>query len=59
MQFSGPDLGFYTIVAAQNPPQRGQRLRVDRFNEVEAAGGLVGSRLSVMYRVAIDPFNVQ
>ena len=59
MSFSGPDLGAYTIVAAQNPPRVGQRLRVDRFNEVEAAGGLVGSRLSVMYRVAIDPFTVQ
>jgi hypothetical protein len=59
MSFSGADLGAYTIVAAQNPPRIGQRLRVDRFNEVEAAGGLVGSRLSVMYRVAIDPFNVQ
>jgi hypothetical protein len=59
MSFSGPDLGAYTIVAAQNPPRVGQRLRVDRFNEVEAAGGLVGSRLSVTYRVAIDPFTVQ
>jgi hypothetical protein len=57
--FTGPDLGAYTIVAAQNPARLNQRLRVDRFNEVEAAGGLVGSRLSVMYRVAIDPFNVQ
>jgi len=59
MSFTAPDTGAYTIVAAQNPPRVGQRLRVDRFNEVEAAGGLVGSRLSVMYRVAIDPFNVQ
>ena len=59
MSFTGPDLGAYTIVAAQNPARLNQRLRVDRFNEVEAAGGQVGSRLSVMYRVAIDPFNVQ
>ena len=59
MSFTAPDTGAYTIVAAQNPPRVGQRLRVDRFNEVEAAGGQVGSRLSVMYRVAIDPFNVQ
>jgi len=59
MSFTGPDLGAYTIVAAQNPARLGQRVRVDRFNEVEAAGGLVGSRLSVMYRAAIDPFTVQ
>jgi len=59
MTFTGPDLGAYTIVAAQNPVRAGQRVRVDRFNEVSAAGGLVGSRLSVMYRVAIDPFTVQ
>ncbi|HKC59864.1 MAG TPA: hypothetical protein VKB92_07250 [Myxococcales bacterium] len=59
MSFSGPDLGAYTIVAGQNPPRASQRVRVDRFNEVEAAGGLVGSRLSVMYRASIDPFTVQ
>jgi len=59
MSFTGPDLGAYTIVAGQNPPRAGQRVRVDRFNEVDAAGGLVSSRLSVMYRAAIDPFNVQ
>jgi hypothetical protein len=59
MTFTGPDLGAYTIVAAQNPARVNQRLRIDRFNEVEAAGGLVGSRLSVMYRAAIDPFTVQ
>jgi hypothetical protein len=59
MTFTGPDLGAYTIVAAQNPPRAGQRVRVDRFNEVEAAGGLVGSRLNVFYRASIDPFTVQ
>jgi hypothetical protein len=59
MSFSGPDLGAYTIVAAQNVPRLNSRLRVDRFNEVDAAGGLVGSRLSVMYRVEINPLNVQ
>jgi hypothetical protein len=59
MTFTAPDTGAYTIVAAQNPARINQRLRIDRFNEVEAAGGLVGSRLSVMYRVTIDPFTVQ
>jgi hypothetical protein len=59
MTFSGPDLGAYTILAAQNPARAGQRVRVERTNEVEAAGGLLGSRLIVTYLAAVDPFTVQ
>ena len=59
MTFSGPDLGAYTILAAQNPVRAGQRVRVERTNEVEAAGGLLGSRLIVTYLAAVDPFTVQ
>jgi hypothetical protein len=59
MSFSGPDLGAYTIVAAQNPPRLSQRVVVARSNEVDAAGGLSGSSLSVTYTAKIDPFTVQ
>jgi hypothetical protein len=67
MAFSGPDLGAYTIAAAQNPTRLngGQRIRLDRTNEVEAAGGLpgsgtqAGSRLRVTYTATVDSFTVQ
>jgi len=59
MAFSGPDLGAYTIVAAQNPARPNQRVRIDRVNEVEAAGALFGSRLRVTYTASVDPFTVQ
>jgi hypothetical protein len=59
MAFSGPDLGAYTILAAQNPARVNQRVRVDRVNEVEAAGALFGSRWRVTYTASVDPFTVQ
>ncbi len=57
--FSGPDLGAYTIVAAQNPVRASQRVIIERSNEVEAAGGLFGSRLTVKYTARIDPYQVR
>jgi len=59
MSFSAPDLGAYTILAADNPPRASQRVTITRTNEVEAAGGLTGSRLNVSYSARIDPYTVQ
>jgi hypothetical protein len=57
--FSAPDTGAFTIAAAENPPNLSQRLFVERFNEVDMAGGLAGSRLRVTYTASIDPYVVQ
>src|SRR6266849_874849 len=60
--FSGistADTGSYTIVAANNPPNSSQTLFVSRFNEVDIAGGLAGSRLRVTFTVSVDPFVVR
>ena len=54
MNFDGVDSGAYTIAAANNPIRNPQRLFVDRFNEVEMAGGLLGSRLRVTYTASVD-----
>jgi hypothetical protein len=54
-----PDTGTFTIAAAQNPPNTSQRLFVERFNEVDIAGGLAGSRLRVTFTASIDPYVVQ
>ena len=56
---SAPDTGDFTISAANNPVRAGQRVIVTRSNEVEAAGGLVGSSLNVSYANRIDPYTVQ
>jgi hypothetical protein len=56
---SAPDTGAFTIAAAQNPPNASQRLFVERFNEVDMAGGLAGSRLRVTFTASIDPYVVQ
>jgi hypothetical protein len=56
---SAPDTGMFTIAATQNPPNASQRLFVERFNEVDAAGGLAGSRLRVTFTASVDPFVVQ
>jgi hypothetical protein len=50
---SGPDLGAYTIVAAQNPIRASQLLTITRQNEVDAAGGLTGSRLRATYTATV------
>ena len=55
-----PDSGAYQIAGADNNQIRpDQRVRVFRFNEVDMAGGLVGSRLRVKVRKTVEPVVVQ
>lgn len=54
-----PDTGAYRIAGANNPARVDQRIRVHRFNEVDMAGGLVGSRLRVTVRKTVEPVVVQ
>lgn len=54
-----PDTGVYVIAAANNPARPDQRIRVFRFNEVNIAGGLLGSRMRVQVRNTIEPVIVQ
>ena len=54
-----PDTGTYTIAAADNPAQTNQHLDLARFNEVDIAGGLSGSRLRVTYTASVNPYTVQ
>jgi hypothetical protein len=59
MQFDGIDTGTYTIAAAANPVNSSQKVQIDRENQVEIAGGLMGSRLRVIYSAKVEPFIVQ
>ncbi len=59
MSITAPDTGVYSLTAAQNPARLNQRVTVVRTNEVEAAGGLLGSRVNVTYTAQINPYNVQ
>jgi hypothetical protein len=54
-----PDTGAYNVAVVDNPPRPDQRIRVFRFNEVSAAGGLTGSRLRVTVRQTVEPVVVQ
>jgi len=54
-----PDTGAYVIPGPNNPARPDQRIRVFRFNEVDVAGGLLGSRLRVTVRKTVDPVTVQ
>jgi len=54
-----PDTGAYVIAGVSNPPNASQRIRVFRFNEVDVAGGLPGSRLRVTVRTTVEPVTVQ
>ena len=54
-----PDTGAYQIAGANNPARADQRIRVFRFNEVDMAGGLIGSRLRVTVRKTVEPLVVQ
>lgn len=54
-----PDTGAYRIAGVDNPARVDQRIRVFRFNEVDMAGGLVGSRLRVKVRKTVEPVVVQ
>ncbi|MDP3909821.1 MAG: hypothetical protein Q8Q14_05475 [Gemmatimonadales bacterium] len=54
-----PDTGAYQIAGVDNPARPDQRIRVFRFNEVDMAGGLLGSRLRVKVRKTVEPIIVQ
>ena len=55
-----PDSGAYRIAGADNNQLRpDQRVRVFRFNDVDMAGGLTGSRLRVKVRKTVEPVVVQ
>lgn len=55
-----PDTGAYRLTAADNNQIRpDQRIRVFRFNEVDMAGGLIGSRLRITVRKTVEPVVVQ
>jgi hypothetical protein len=56
---STADTGSYTIAATSNPPNTSQQLLVSRFNEVDIAGGLAGSRLRLTFTASVNPFVVQ
>lgn len=53
------DTGAYQIAGTSNPARPDQRIRVCRFNEVDIAGGLVGSRLRVTVRQTVEPVTTQ
>ena len=54
-----PDTGVYRIAGIDNPARLDQRIRVFRFNEVDIAGGLIGSRLRVTVRKTVEPIVVR
>jgi hypothetical protein len=54
-----PDLASYTIPGGSNPARPDQRIRVWRYNEVNIAGGLFGSRLKLSIRNTVEPIVVQ
>ena len=53
------DNGAHTVPAADNPARTDQRVRVNRFNELDMAGGLPGSRLRVEVRREVEPVVAQ
>ena len=54
-----PDTGAYVIAGANSPANSNQRVRVSRYNEVDVAGGLPGSRLRVTIQQTVEPINVR
>lgn len=54
-----PDAGTYTVPGANNPPRPDQRIRVWRYNQVNPAGGLAGSRFRLSIRNTVEPIIVQ
>lgn len=53
------DDGSLVIPGANNPANASQRIRLFRFNEVDVAGGLAGSRLQIKIRAQVEPVVVQ
>jgi hypothetical protein len=54
-----PDVATYTVPGANNPARPDQRIRLWRFNQVDIAGGLAGSRLRLSIRNTAQPIVVQ
>lgn len=54
-----PDTGAYTIPGINNPARTDQRIRVYRYNELDIAGGLSGSRMRVTVRNTVEPIVAQ
>ncbi len=54
-----PDTGAAVVPATENVERPDQRIRVFRFNQVEIAGGLPGSRLKVEVRRTVEPVVVR
>ena len=54
-----PDTGGFAIPAVDNVARVDQRIRVFRYNEVDIAGALLGSRLRVEVRQTIEPVIIQ
>lgn len=54
-----PDSGAYQVPGPSSQARPDQRVRVFRFNEVDVAGGLLGSRLRVTVRRTVEPIVVQ
>ena len=57
--FAVPDTGAFTIGGSFNPANSSQIVTVSRYNEVEIAGGLPGSRLRVTVEREVRPISVQ
>ena len=53
------DSGTYDIPAGSNVTRSDQRIRIFRFNEVNLAGGLTGSRFRIKIRQSVEPIIVQ
>ncbi len=54
-----PDTGAVIIPGVSNPADVKRRIRVFRFNEVDIAGALFGSRMRVEVRQSVDPLIVE
>ncbi len=54
-----PDVGTYTVLGVNNPARPDQRVRVWRYNQVNPAGALAGSRLRLSIRNTVEPIIVQ
>lgn len=54
-----PDLGEYTVPAADVKARTDLRIRLWRYNQVQIAGGLAGSRLKLEVRNTVEPVIVQ
>jgi hypothetical protein len=57
--FAVPDTGAFTIGGAFNPARPDQEITVSRYNEVDIAGGILGSRKRVTVESRVSPVSVQ